>query len=381
MNHAKTISRNDKKTKKSNATTTVQSTGRVQKLDETRKGRRGNTQGQTPVLAPCDVANAFLRATFLPRLAETETIQDCNKSKMERDFFKSLIVVEKKYNVSVQSYRELPFPYNISHSLTELRQHLKKTTDSWREVRLVHENNCTYFAQEERYDTGMTLYYIPVIPLHTILEQEDRLQVGELLLSVYAYLYRILKVPYYRNDDCYLFSTYETFEELMMEEDDKEIEDELKIAKSIGDIMQDKIRNEDNLQVFETRVNSFAPTDNFDRKCLKIAQQFFCLFQKYPDTAIDRKFSPLRLREELENDRVDVTLDNYVSFCSDLKGSLFNNICQYINDDLQDYGEIDEPTRFIPLDGRKIQDNDFDFENEVFENIDELISLWQYQNF
>lgn len=381
MNHATAICRYGKVTEKSKAKPVVQAARRVRQMAKKDKGCRGNQQGQTKVPAPCDVANAFLRTRFLPRLQETELVQYCDKIKLEREFYKSLSIITEKYGISLQDSKAIPFPYNISTSLNELREILKKTTQDWREIRLIHHNNCTFFASEERFNTGMTLYYVPVLPLHTILADTDTLQAGLLLLSVYAYLYQVLSIPYYRSEDCYLSSIYETLEMWNLDERDDDTLDELQYAKGIGDTMKTKICDTENLHSFEKRLKGFKPNTDFDRETHKVAKQFFGLFKKYPKTRLDRKYFPLRLREEMEDGDNSVTFDNYVSFCASFKGDLFESLCQFVNEDLQECCEVDEPTCFLPFDGRTIKGNNFDFERQIFDRLDDLIALWQNSNF
>jgi len=383
MSHAKTICQHGKTTEKRTTTSATPSVGRIRPLAKTQKGCRRDPQGQTSVTPSCHVANAFLRTQFLPRLQETEVVQSCDKTKLEREFYDSLSIVTEKYGITVQDSKAMPFPYNISASLTDLRAKLKRTTIDWKEIRLIHHRNRTFFAHEDRFNTGMTLYYIPVAPLHTILEENQSSQTGLLLLSIYSYLYQVLGMPYYRNDDCYLNSTYESYEEMMSEDEDQDedISAELKNAKTVGDIMKTKICDAENLTAFETRLKAFKAKSNFDKKAQKIAKQVYKIYTKYPTERLDRKYYPLRFREEEAQDSYYVTMDNYVSFCASIKGSLFECICQFINEDLQEYGDIDEPTRFLPYDERVIKGNNFDFEKQVFDSLDDLIALWQNSNF
>ncbi|REC62272.1 hypothetical protein DRF65_11200 [Chryseobacterium pennae] len=320
---------------------------------------------------------------FLSRLQETEVVQGCDKTKLEREFYDSLSIVTEKYGITVQDSKAMPFPYNISAALADLRAKLKKTILDWKEIRLIHHRNRTFFAHEDRFNTGMTLYYIPVIPLHTILEENQSSQTGILLLSIYSYLYKVLGIPYYRNDDCYLNSTYESYEEMISEDEDQDedISAELKNAKTVGDIMKTKIFDAENLTAFETRLKTFKAKSDFDKKTLKIAKEVYKIYTKYPTERLDRKYYPLRFREEEAQDSYYVTMDNYVSFCASIKGNLFECMCQFINEDLQEYGDIDEPTRFLPFDEQVIKGNNFDFEKQVFDSLDDLIALWQNSNF
>lgn len=378
MNYANTISRNGKTTKKSKRVAVVSAVGAVRAMDEKTKGCRGTAEGQTKVRPTCDVTNAFLRCRFYPRLQETETVQDCNRLKMDRDFFKSLSLIAEKFNLSMLECTNIPFPYNIADSMAHLKKQLKETVADWSDVRLIHYKNSTFFAQEMRYDTGMTLYYIPVFPLYNILHNKDTKQVSELLLSVYAYIYQVLGVPNYRSDDCYLYSMYEMLENWIYDDGAEEgFIQEIDDAKTIGDFMGKIISDPKNLLNYKNRLKSFVAKTDFDKQCLSVAKSFFGLLTKYPKARIDRKFYPLRFREKIEDIERPIGLDNYVSFCASIQGCLFESLFQSVNEDLQEYNEIDEPTRFIPYDNRKIKENDFDFESRVFNALDNLIQLWQ----
>lgn len=378
MNYANTVSRNGKTTDKKKSAPTASAVGRLRKMDKKNKGCRASTQGQEPIRTTDDVANAFLKMRFPPRLQEIEIPKDADKLKMERDFYSSLSLIAEKFELSLKDWRSIPFPYNISESLTELRGQLKKTVTDWKEVRLIHYDNSTYFAKEECYNTGMTLYYIPIIPLYTILHRKETAKISKLLLSVYAYLYQILCIPYYRNDDCYLYNIYEMLEEWYSEDEPSEGDlTEFADAEIIGDYMKEKISDPKNLRTFGQRLKTFKPANDFENRCLIIVAEFYDLFKNNPKIRIDRKYYPLRFREEPDHTERTVMLDDYVSFCSSLKGNLFDLLFQYVNEDLQEYGEIDEPVRFIPYDGREISENNFEFEKRVFDGINNLIQLWQ----
>lgn len=381
MNYANTVSRNGKATKKSKRVAVVSTAGTVRAMDEKTERCRGTAEGQSQVRTACDVTNAFLKFRFYPRLQETEIVQDCDRLKMDRDFFKSLSLIAKKFSLTVPDCTHIPFPYNISESMAHLKKQLKKEVIEWKEVRLIHHHNSTYFAKEDRYDTGMTLYYIPVVPLYNILQNIETLQVGELLLSVYAYIFQVLGVPYYRNEDCYLNSMYEMLENWVYDDGaEEEFIQQIDDAKKIGDFMIKLFIDPNNLFSYHNRLKSFVAKTDFEEKCLTIATAFYELSVNYPNVRIDRKFFPLRFREETDNDERPIAMDNYISFCASIQGSLFESLCQSVNDDLQEYSEIDEPTRFIPYDNRKIKENNFDFETKVFDAIDDLIQLWQEHN-
>ncbi|WP_333577741.1 hypothetical protein [Sphingobacterium sp.] len=381
MSHAKQISTNSKNATGKGRATAIVSVSHICEMDETSKRCGRNPKGQEKVCSPTDASNAFLTVQFYPRLQEPEIVEDCNKSKLERDFFKSLSNLSKKFELTLQDCTDIPFPYNVSESIAEVRSQMKQHKQDWKEIRLIHHENSTYFAKEERYDTGHSLYYIPVIPVYTVLQKNKTKEVGQLLLSVYAYLFQVLGVSYYRIDNCYLFSIYEMLENWILEDEEQEESlSEMNEAKEIGDIVKDLITDPNNLQQFDKRLKEFNPKDDFENKALSVANSFFELYSKFPNLRIDRNYYPLQLREEPEEDERPIMLDDYLSFCASIRGNLFDTIVDTANSEFQEYCEMDEPTRFVPIDGKKDNDN-FDFEDKVFNSINDLIILWQEHKF
>lgn len=381
MNHAKKISRADKTAQDNGADYALLRTGQVFKLDETAKRSGRTAKGQEKVCTTNNATDAFLNSRFYTRLLETTVVADCNKDKLEKDFYKSLSIISEKFGISTIATNDIPYPSNISVSLADLKKQLKIITSDWREVRLIHNNGSTYFAKENRYDTGMTLYYIPVIPLYTILQRKETEKAGLLLLSVYAYLYHVLKIPYYREQGCYLHSTYEVLEEWAENDGaDKETFRQIKEAKVIGDLVKGLLCNPEHLKSFGKRVRTFKPKSAFDKSCLLLAKRFYAIYRKYRKTPIDRNYYPMIYREETEDGRA-VMLDDYVSFCASLKGELFNELIQTANNELQEYSSIDEPVIFTPYHSTEKTAENFDFERDVFGRLNDIIILWQESQF
>ncbi len=386
MNHATKISADGKTSYSRKPVTTAPPVGRVHEMDETSKRCRRTPQGQTAVRTTCDVTNAFLKVQFYSRLQEPEIGEKHHSTKLEREFYQSLSMISKKLNISAQDCKSLPFPYNVSESLKHFKEQLKIHTNDWKEIRLVNDGTSTFFAREDRYNTGSTLYYIPVIPLYTILNKRKTAKSSKLLISVYAYIYQVLAVPYYRNEDSYLHSMYDMLENSYAEEDEEdEFNDESSLefsdAELIGDFIKELITDKKHLLSFQKLLTTFKPKNNFESDVHRIASSFYEIYQTYPNVRIDRKYFPLRYREITDEYDRPITMDNYVSFCASITGNLFETLCDFVNNDLQECSEVDEPTRFLPFDNRKIENNNFDFENKVFDSIDSLIRLWQEHNF
>lgn len=179
MNYATTYHGYDKATPRAKAKAIAPSVKRVRKQDATHKGRKRNPKGQAQSRTDSHVANAFLRTSFLPRLQEKETVQACeDTAKMERDFYQSLSSLAKHYSIQPRQTQPYGYPYNIALALEDVKEQLQNKIEDWQEVRLLQYEGSTFFAKEERYDTGMTLYYIPVVPLYHMLKQVAGVSVG-----------------------------------------------------------------------------------------------------------------------------------------------------------------------------------------------------------
>lgn len=242
---------------------------RVRKLDETDKRCKRNPQGQTAVSTSTDVTNGFLRTSFLPVLAETKTAQACKKAtKTERDFYQSLSQLATHYNINTIQTQSFGFPYNIALAIWDIKEKLKDKVKDWEEIKLVQDNKKTFFTSEERYNTNSTLYYIPVIPLYRLLKHRKRKHSAQLLLSVCSYLYHSVNIPYYRQENSFLYYQYEMLKEWLLTDDDAEETSmymrEFEQAEWIGDKMEQKIFNPANLTFFKRRLNSFKYKDAFE---------------------------------------------------------------------------------------------------------------------
>lgn len=352
---------------------------RVRKLDESNKGCERNSQRQTAVSSNNDVTNGFLRTSFLPLLGEIKTVQACQQiAKTERDFYQSLSLLAKHYQIKPLHTQSYTYPYNIALALWDIEKQLKNKARHWEEIKLIQDNKETFFTSEERYNTNATLYYIPVVPLYRLLKK--RKHNALLLLSVCSYLYHGVNIPYFRQENSFLYEQYEILKELMTNEDDTEekaiYKSEFEQAESIGDRMEQKIFNPANLTFFKERLNRFKCKDALDFDCLQLAQEAFSLLEQYPNENIFRNARPNEEIDENEEEIENIlTMDYYISFYADGKGWLNENIIQCVNTELQEYGQIEEPSIIKRFNGNDITANNLDFENRLFALIGELIYL------
>jgi len=378
-----------KNTRKTKAKTTASTVGRICRLDEAGQKRFGNSERPTEISSDKSITNGFLKCTFLPKLKENNAqklasdeqnltqIQRKN-AKLESDFYQSFSQMAVHYRLNTMTTRHLGYPYNIALALDDIQKQLKNKVRDWEEIRLIEEKGKTYFVSEERYNTGAILYYIPIVPLYQLSKNPKRKQAVQLLQSVYSYLYHIAKVPYYRKQDSYLFWMYEMASEWITSDDENDETpiyfSEIKQAEQIGDFMEQKIYNQNNLTRFKDHLKSFKAKDSFDNDCFMLARKIFSLYQQYPNATIYQNLQSNTETEVYESDTI-VSMDKYISFCAEAKGLMFQTLFEAVNSDLQEYATTQEPMVIKKFDGSNITNNNLDFENLLFPLIEELIYI------
>ena len=379
----------NKNSRKTKAKTTAPTVRRIFGLDETRQKRFGNTERPTEISSDKPTSDGFLKCTFLPKLkkndfqksisSEKSLIQIQRKNaKTEKDFYQSLSQLAEHYGLNPISTKHLGYPYNIALALDDIQKQLKNKVRDWEEIRLIEEKGKTYFTSEERYNTGAILYYIPIVPLYRLSKNPKRKQAVQLLQSVCSYLYHIAKVPYYRKHDSYLFWMYEMVTEWITSDDENEempsYLSEIKQLEQIGDFMEQKIYNQNNLTRFKDHLKNFKAKDRFDNDCFMLARKIFSLYQQYPNATIYQNLQSNTETEEYESDTI-VSMDKYISFCAEAKGLMFQTLFEAVNSDLQEYATMQEPMVIKKFDGSNITNNNLDFENRLFPLIEELIYI------
>ena len=380
MNYAQTYPiGNYHNTRTATATTVTPPVKRVRQLDAKAKRCQRSTERQTQVSTHCDVANGFLKSTFLPKLKENKTVEICRKSKKtERDFFQSLSKLAEHYTIEPIATKDFAYPYNMALAMADVEEKLKSKVLDWEEIRLIQDSKKTYFVSEERYNTSATLFYIPVSPLYRLLKSKKTKTSAHLLLSVCAYLDHIADIPYYRQEASYLHWIYEMMND-WVEQDDYTEETkgylaEIKEAQYIGDFMEQRIYNRINLTVFEKRIEKFKTRNDFDRECLAVAKEAFALYQTYPNETVFRNAKANGEASEYDMENV-IGMEKYISFYADHKGWLNEMIIESVNNEFQEYGIMEEPIIMKQFDGRDITANNLCFENRLFQLLHNLSDI------
>jgi hypothetical protein len=382
MNYAKQYPiGNYQHTRTKNTTATAPTIRRVLTMDAESQRLKRSTERQTEICTNRNATNGFLKCAFLPKLKTGQSVQACKKTaKMERDFYKSLSQLAEHYDIESLQTKDYGYPYNMALAMWDAENKLKQINVNWDNLRLVQDDKKTFFTSEERYSIGTTLYYIPIVPLFQMLNDPKRKKTAQLLVSVCSYLYHIADIPYYRQENSYLYWMYEMMNDWLEQDDYTEETDsyiaEIAKAEWIGERIEQKLFNRINLQVFEQRLNYFKSRDTFDQECQKVAYNAFVLYTQYPHESIFRNAPrPEEDHYNDENDSETVGMEKYISFIADTTGWLYERLADSINNEFNEYGAMEEPTICKCFDGSTIIQTNLDFENRLFTLLDELCAL------
>lgn len=365
-------------TRTETTTAVTPTVGRVRKLATKTKGRKPSAERQAEIRTNSNATNGILKCTFLPKLKTAQSVQACQKT--ERDFYKSLSKLTEHYSIEPMQTKDFGFPYNVVLSMWDMETKVKRTNINWDSFKLVQDSKKTFFVSEESYNVGTTLYYIPITPLFQMLKDSKRKKTAQLLISVCSYLYHIADVPYYRQEDSYLYWLYEMQKDWIEQDDETDESEtykrELRNAEYIGDKIEQKLFNRINLKIFEQRLSRFKSRDTFDRECWQVTCNAFALYTEYPNATIFRN-APRPEQDPYNDDDENETIgmEKYISFIADTKGWLYESLSDNINNEFNEYGVMEEPTISKKFDGSEITATNLDFENRLFALLKDLCGL------
>jgi hypothetical protein len=352
------------------ATTAIRNIGR--QVRPSARCKRGTAQ---PVKKRTRTANrnGFLKHQFLPFWQYSG-----NKGRAEREFQNSLSNLCKHYDLAIPETINGSFPQNIYHTQQALSDKLKTMDNTVSCIIVKDDKHIATLATVKRYDTGMTLYYIPVRPLWHWVQCSQSQPLAELIISMFAYLEQVVKVPFYTEQDSYLASQYETLEQWV--NDDQEDEpyrqkqlDELYSMQNSGLKIYAQIIDPQRLNDFESVVQNFQCNESWLNDWRDVAEKFLQLYKHYPERSVfDNIHSDLLYPQD--EDRIYA--DQYISFYWSGNDCFQDCLFDMIDNHFQEIAFMDEPAHVQLFDQQPVTIiTDFDFETRLFDSINDLSRL------
>jgi len=343
-------------------------------------GRGTDRKVQTGLRAAQPSTHDFLNRRFLPLCSVHETILPKGRN-IERDFFSSLFNLANAYHFEPVDTADKAYPYNVL--LAHWDASLKiENADPHTKLLIAQKKNKTVLATKTVYDTGSTLFYIPVVPLHRLLTHTDTQPCAALILYVFAYLHQIVQIPFYRDQSSYLYWLYQMIEEWLIEEpegweqsDFLENMKELEKAAQIGQSIKTLIVQKKHLNDFEKRLQGFIPSGDFENRCYAVAKEAYGLFLRYPKrTVFDRMED---FGRDNGSEECYIRPQQYISFIADSSGWLFEQMTEMVNNDFNECSTIQDPVVWTIYDGAAVTDltDGLNFEKRLFALIRNLCNL------
>lgn len=346
----------------------------------------GGKAGQKEFLSTGGFADGFLRHQFLPRFAERPGLPE--DTGITKGVLNSLCLASGHLPFTMPDVSDKAYPYNILLAHWSVQQQLRRR-DKDAELFIVADEQQNYkIATKQTAKRSYSLYYIPVLPLYRLLQSREDKQGAKLLLSVFSYLYHIARIPYYRDEDTFLFYHYEIMEEWLTEEDGSIDQADLEYnrralhaASHGGDVIGRIIYNLKLLQQFGECISATIPANTFETACLKVAETAFNLWRDFPEGHLFN-----HLHDNNENDEDDeadggdydntIRVDEYVHFIADTESSLYDSLQQNIDAELNEKMYWQEHALFSVYDDTfsPLADT-LDYENRLFRLLDELAYL------
>ncbi|WP_316787741.1 hypothetical protein [Pedobacter frigoris] len=335
--------------------------------------------GKTAKRAVSTFAADFLKDHFPPLSEETEIL--CKQQQVESVFFSQIRYFADRYNFIIPKVDMVVYPYNIYLVMQEANQFLssKKIEDRLYLIESSEGNICLLTAST--FNTSGTVYYFPLKSLWTLSLSKKHKQEYRLLLSVFAYCYQVLKMPYYNG--CHHVGYYyeameeglECNEEGLDKEYQKECLAEIRLAYQAGRELETHILKPCQLKGWQRRLDRFNIYTPFGRALYQLALNFYDLYQHFPEKSFHENIYCGLIEPDAEN---RLYPDQYISFVWSNDGQLAEDLYNYFNCDADEAQVVEEPLKITLYDkAQGTQLSDLRFETRLFELFGELADMLQ----
>ncbi|RYF71186.1 MAG: hypothetical protein EOO39_14395 [Cytophagaceae bacterium] len=253
--------------------------------------RRGSQRrSETTIFTAESATNGFLRYRFEPVVEELAELHD--QAIIEAEFFQSLLFLSQAYgfgfDVTAMENTSV-YPHNVFLAFSQAEAALQ-AADPNASLAIIEDDDTlrSTLAVYKVYETGFTSYFIPLEPLYQTLKGKSRLSASALLCSLVSYLHTVAGVAFFSDESSFVYYQCDMMAESMREDDEEnqlaEFETLLTDTRLGGSILQRYIGwNQRHLDAFETRHQSFRPTDEWEEALHRISGSFLSLYRQYPD--------------------------------------------------------------------------------------------------
>jgi len=350
------------------------------------KERHRRDASRPTVVSPAgDAAYGFLKTRFLPHY----TGQPATAGAAEKQqFYHCLGLLCTHYAIYPADTSEMDYPYGRETALYEADRLLGEKLPLHITVDFEQTDGNFALSVTERFDTQNTLFFIPVLPLYQMMQERKSRKTSRLLLCICSYLYRVAGVPYYRNEDSYLYWNYDMLSQWVSDDpegwgdDFDSLNAQVTAAAHIGEVMLRRLHSKAHLQNFGRWLSEYSPKDAFEKECLSLAKKFYDLRQDFPEEYIYRHADAQCLPDLEEYDDSDcITMEKYIGFIASAQGLLYYQLEQAVNNDFGECSSMQEPVLRRYFGEETQQQDSLDYECRLFPLINELCYLLNSYNY
>ncbi|MBN8786455.1 MAG: hypothetical protein J0I84_05145 [Terrimonas sp.] len=346
------------------------------KVRENRRNIRQATRCSNRTTKPVESSsngannNGFLNHLFKPMY----NVPAKNWRHTEREFFYSLSNLCQLYGWIVPDVSHLDYPLNVSTAFAHVKtmceqQNLNCTITK-------SERNTTSITTIKTFDTGHTLYYIPVRPVWQLLQNQSKPVLTEIWLMLFRYLYHINGVTYYRQG-CYLDRIYDILQNWIEDECDSEDEawrneqlETMEMLQTGGDLIYTYLRQDFSAKQLQKLQRRYRKSRYYDVEMESIAKKCLRLWKDYPTRSIGESMvSGLTPNNYGEI----IFLDHYLSFFWSANDCLYDSLMGMVNDELMEMHSQEQPVSLQCFDKPQVkQQHSLDFETRFFALVEDM---------
>ena len=245
--------------------------------------------------------------------------------KVQEEFVQSLQNLSSTFGFTPSDEMNLlPYPLNIGYVLNKTRQQIKQVLPDAKLILVQSVEKALTLATIKEREAEYGLYYLPVRPFFYLLRDRRNQRRTQLISCIYAYLYRVAKIPYCANDrstfisseyDYILEREFEMGEEELAEEDIEKGETARYIKQIDSALIRCRRRFDQQRQLdsFADTLDRFHSKTDADCELVKVAQRLLELYETYPTYSFEQA---MLFDHEQENEygEMPIHIDRRVSF-------------------------------------------------------------------
>lgn len=281
------------------------------------------------------------------------------------------------YGIKQLDHEHLIYPQNVAKLVEDLQHQMDVIDKDANVLVMLNQDSLPTLAVTKVFDTKTTLYYLPVEPLHFLLQQQERKPTAQLLLSVLCYFYQIGGIPYFGENSTYLYYVYQMIYDWYSDEEicedqaeHRHVMNHIQLVESESRELLKSLSDKDELAILNDRLSQFSPKTKAEEDLKAIAIRVSTWIEKFPIRSIMDSFAD---DLSLTDGEGRISAEHYLSFIWSGEDCLYDELMETVNCELQEYNEIDEPMSIQLFDKPQNQiTHDLSFEQEFFDLLNEL---------